>query len=256
MIIRKASFLVDLLFPKAVREQEIREVLGPKVDTLYKKINGLWGHIESEKAELSDTIQELQWLLTTGASIPDVKMFRYLPVRLYLTAGHDESGDDEDVETDAESFQLTKIEDAIRRLLGDKFQSAFELPVERGSLIKRFWMRTLDKVTQKDVENRIENALEIRYLSKPQAEATKSLADGASSLINSLVAVPSACIQVGSLLLAKWTAPDGKCHIAVRTLSPHELRQLEEDRSILHDPRRAVAFLESPFVEDPPAAVR
>jgi hypothetical protein len=71
-----------------------------------------------------------------------------------------------------------------------------------------------------------ERAVEATYLDKPQAEANHFQAIGAASVIGALAGADNACVQVGSLLVVKATAADGKCVVVARTLTTDELDDL------------------------------
>ena len=88
-------------------------------------------------------------------------------------------------------------------------------------------------------------ALELKVLDKPQAETTKLLAEGTSAILKELGPIENACIQVGSALIKKRTV-NGKTDVAVRTLTPLQLKRLEHDQSILLDPQKALELLSSP----------
>jgi hypothetical protein len=178
--------------------------------------------------------EEMQWLLATGSNFSEAKLIRYLPVRIYLKRTIDAA----DIEIDA----ANAIASILGSLLEECFIPATEFPVERGSAWKRFWVKTREKWTQHEAEEKITAALELQTLDKPQAETTKLLAEGASAILKELASIDNACIQIGNALIVKRTI-DGKSLVSVKTLSPLQLKRLEEDTTVLFDPQRALTLL-------------
>lgn len=137
---------------------------------------------------------------------------------------------------------------ALQELLQPEgFVLAYSLPDEEGSWWKRFVFRSKEFLTSDDVTSRLkkaERAVEATYLDKPQAEANNLQAGAAASLIGALSTTDKACIQVGSLLVVKATDADGKSAVIARTLTSEELREIEENQTILRDPQRILEFLE------------
>jgi hypothetical protein len=128
-------------------------------------------------------------------------------------------------------------------------ERSFELPDESGSWWKRALLRTKNFLTHDEVQDRFrkaEEALEVKYLDKPQAEANNLQAGAAAQLITALNTTHNACVQVGSLLLVKATDTDGKCAVIARTLTSDELRRIEENQAILKRPEEILEWLGEP----------
>ncbi|MBI2359085.1 MAG: hypothetical protein HYV04_09310, partial [Deltaproteobacteria bacterium] len=142
---------------------------------------------------------------------------------------------------------LRTLSDAVQQLADDVgLELADEFPEETGSWWKRVILRTKDAASHDEGRERLvkaERALEVTYLDKPQAEANKNQADAASSLINALAKTSHACIQVGSLLIVKATKADGESCVVARTLTPRELKKLEENQAILRRPEEILEWL-------------
>lgn len=188
--------------------------------------------ISSSKGELHEFI----WLSSVGADFKNTKIKRYVPARIYIS---------DPVPDKAVLDDLTKKLGSFVNLLGLEITDDF--PEEKGSWWKRFFFKTREILTQDEVLQRVEsaeNALKLKHLDKPQAEANKMQAEAASQLIASLKDTPAACVQVGSLLLIKAPNNNGNSAIFTRTLTTNELKELEENQSILGKPEQVLEWLQ------------
>ena len=115
-------------------------------------------------------------------------------------------------------------------------------PAVIGSWFRRFVGRT-EKIAESDdlayALTRIERALELRTLDKPQSDVDWAQANSVATLIGALQAQPNALIQIGSLFLIKV---DGT--IAVRNLSQRELAFLERNSGMLTSPQKFLSALD------------
>ncbi len=190
---------------------------------------------ETETTAFRRTSQDYLWLLGAGVDLAKVKLNRYIPVRIYLS----DPVPDKDV--------LDKLSTSIALLLEEEgFEKSDEFPEESGSWWKRFVFITKNAVTNKEVTDRIkkaERATEIAILDKPQAEANLCQSQAASALISSLSDTENACVQAGSLLVVKATNSNGAT-IVVRTLTPMELKHLEENQAVLRKPEEILDTLQ------------
>lgn len=196
--------------------------------------SNLLAHKE-EATAFRRTSQDYLWLLGAGVDLTKVELNRYIPVRVYL------SGPVPKKEI------LNKLSDSIANLLDDAgFERSDDFPEETGSWWKRFVFKTKNAATHKEVTDRIkkvERATEIAVLDKPQAEANLCQAQAASALISSLSNTENACIQAGSLLVVKATN-NNKSSIITRTLTPMELKHLEENQGVLRKPEEILDWLQ------------
>lgn len=79
-----------------------------------------------------------------------------------------------------------------------------------------------------------------------QAEVTKALAEATALVIREVRDIPGpCCIQSGSLLVIKSSGVDGSTSIASRTLSPMQLKKLEENQDMLQRPADIMPWLAS-----------
>jgi len=180
--------------------------------------------------------QDYFWLLTSGADINEVKLPRFIPVRVYIP------------NPVPKKTILNQIVSSLEMLLGDiEFETTDDFPEESGSFWKRLFCRAKELSTQKEVVDKLrkaERAVEIACLDKPQAEANHSQAQAAALLISALKETDKACIQAGSLLIVKATT-DGSSAIYAKTLTPIELKRLEENQSMIYNPDRILNWLNS-----------
>ena len=194
------------------------------------------GSEHAQVIETRETLHDFVWLLSTGTDVRNVATQRYVPVRVYVT---------DPVPSEA---QRSKLLDALFEFFASRgFERSYDLPDESGSWWKKLFLRTKDAATHEQVQKRLrkaERALQNEYLEKPQAEANQMQANAASSLIEALKDTPTACIQVGSLLLVKGPGPDGRPAIIARTLTTTELQALEENQAMLRQPEQVLQWLE------------
>lgn len=185
---------------------------------------------------LTDDLRSFVWAASVGADISAIKMVRYIPVRVYL----------KDTTPDAKiPERIVQFILNIAETMG--FEKAEEFPEESGSWWKRLFLKTKEALTHKEVTDRLdkaERAAELKYLDKPQAEANKSQAEAASSLISALKETNNACVQAGSLLIVKATSADGNSCVLARTLTLTELKWLEENQALLRDPQQILEHLQ------------
>ena len=175
-------------------------------------------------------------MLSAGVDVAKVALTRYLPLKVFVS------------DPVPDRITLEKIVNSIETLLNEEgFERADEFPEETGSWWKKLVLRTKNVATHEQVIDRIkkaERAAEIAILDKPQAEANQCQAEAASSLISSLGEIANACIQAGSLLVVKATN-NGKSSIIARTLTPMELKHLEENQAVLRKPGEILEWLQN-----------
>ena len=192
---------------------------------------------EGKIRALADDLQDFSWLSSAGADIAQVPMHRYVPVRVFFA---------DPVPKEQTLQALMKAVESLSESIG--FVKTDEFPPESGSWWKRVVLKTKELLTHKDVRDRLEKAemaVQAAYLDKPQAEANQHQAQAASCLISSLASTPHACVQVGSLLVVKATDEKGSSAVFAATLSPSDLKNLEQNRSILRQPQEVLNWLQS-----------
>lgn len=153
--------------------------------------------------------------------------FHAVPVSIYLEAG---SG-------------AVEVESAVRTVLDDNGMVVVETrnPVI-GSWFRLLLGRTKKALTSEqmaDLASRLERAIELQVLHKPQAEINSAELDGVAKLITALGQEQNACIQIGSVFLLKV---DG--NIVSRNVSQREMAFLERNSGLLGTPREVLAALE------------
>ena len=197
-----------------------------------KKLSEIKGSIAQLNAILSDAI----WALSVGAKLSEVRMNRNIPVRCYLADG--------DVMSTVGDKLIDAIFDALLEL---GIKKSVDLPAEDGSWWKQVWGETKEALSQDDVVERLkklEHAASIKLIDGPQAEVTKANADAASKMIKALEGVKSACVQIGNLLIVKYTPKKGDTRLIIRTLTASELIALEKNKAILKFPGKAMEMLD------------
>ena len=209
------------------------EIFKKNQEEQAKKITKNEEDISTNKGELHDFF----WLSSVGIDFKNAKIKRYLPARIYVS--------DPVPRPDILNNITNKLINFAELL---DLEKTDDFPEERGSWWKRFFFKTKEVLSQDEVLDRVdsaEKALKLKHLDKPQAEANKMQAEAASQLISSLKDIPAACIQVGSLLVVKAPNNNGESAIFTRTLSHNELKQLEENQSILGKPGQILDWLQN-----------
>jgi hypothetical protein len=184
---------------------------------------------DDRATQIAADLHSYLWLASTGADVSQVETTRFVPVRMFVA---------NPVPDDGSLDALVRAFLALAQPLG--LDLAEDLPPRSGSWWKTLVLKTKAWMTQPEVQDvtaKAKAALELHYLDKPQAEANRLQAEGAAQVITALTAVPGPCaVQAGSLLVVKTDGVDGRASIVARTLSPMELRRLEENRSMLGRP--------------------
>jgi hypothetical protein len=192
--------------------------------------------VQTSLTQFSANFAELSWALSIGSKLEDIKMKRNIPVRIYLPEG---------ISTSAIGNAL--INSIFESLSEFGIEKSTELPAETGSWWKQVWGRTKEALSQEEVAQRLEkleHAASLKLIDKPQADITKSDADAASKMIKSLEHIPSACVQIGNLLIIKRTPRKGDPQLIVRTLTALELIALEKNKAILKSPNKVIDLLD------------
>ncbi len=181
--------------------------------------------LEQKNTDLSAGTHEWLAIQSLGIDSSEVKVSRFLPLRIYLS------------DTPANSIEAAS--EAINQLLeAFDFEISDDFPPIRGSWFKKWFAKTKDAANQPEVIERlqkVERALELKGLGQPQSDIDKKQSQAVANLIKATKDVPNAAIQVGSILLVKISATDGPA-IQVRTLTQRELIQLENNQKLLSSP--------------------
>ena len=158
---------------------------------------------------------------------------RAIPIRAYLSNPTPE--------------EIRSTENAIEIICNSiGFEIHIHFDPELASWFKRLIARSKDAITHDEVLKRlakIERAVEVQQLEKPQAEADKARLEGAAKMLEAM-GNNNAAIQVGSVLIVKKHNPDGPGQIAVRTLTQTELAFLEQNQHYLQQPTEILRALE------------
>jgi len=122
---------------------------------------------------------------------------------------------------------------------------ADEFPEIRGSWFKKWFARSKEVLSQPEVIERlekIERAVELKAIDKPQADVDDKQAGAIAKLIKCLDKVPNAAVQAGSVLVVKLTTNNVPM-IQARTLSQHEMIELENNQLLLQNPAEVLGKL-------------
>ena len=149
-----------------------------------------------------------------------------IPIRVFL--GSNDEG------------TIQKVESALLRLLEVyEFKIVDEDEPQYGSWWKKLIACAQNDKTQKALREKlekIEKALELEKIGKAKSVINKNEAEAASILIESIKSESEAVIQVGSLLILKYTKPSGYSQTLVKNLSDRELSAVDDFPEILKNP--------------------
>ena len=200
------------------------------------RIQKLVENVQELKDNLKLANKELHHYLIfqpLGDESNNIELDRFIPVRVYLS-------DDNQVDID-------KITNAVDKLL-EAFEFSFsdDSPAEKGSWWKKWFAKSKDAVTQQEVVNRlkkIERAIDLHRLHKPQADVDKTQAEAIAVLIASVKEMSNVAIHAGSILLVKVIDGNGASNLQVRCLSTKELIYLENNQHLLCKPEKVMESL-------------
>jgi hypothetical protein len=220
------EFLLDRLHERRRRSQP---------ESVLRQLEQLRGEVSTLRAR-TDVVQlethSLLAIQALGLPTERVQSTRYVPVRAYI---------DETPEG-----AIAAISSAVEDVLAAYgFSVADEFPEIRGSWFKKWFAKSKEALSQPEVIERlekIERAVEIKAIDKPQADVDDKQAGAIAKLIKSLDKVPNAAVQAGSVLVVKLTTAKGPV-IQARTLSQHEMVELENNQLLLQDPAEVLGRL-------------
>jgi hypothetical protein len=143
---------------------------------------------------------------------------------------------------------VARVEGACFALSGLLGYDGFELiEYHRASIWERLRGKT-NEAASSDVVRRhaseIDQALSNLIVGKQQVEVDGQAAEVIATLTASVSDVANACIRAGSVMLVKFTPPGSdQASLLIRSLSPLELRALEQNPGIQRDPASAIEML-------------
>lgn len=194
-----------------------RASVGASIEDLSAELS----YSKKAQAELKEDVHCYLVLQSLGVDLSAAPLPRFVPIRVYLS--------------EADSKRTHSVSNAVRHLLDVYgFSISDDFPEESGSWWKKWFAKTRDAATQPEVIERlkkIERAVELQGLHKPQSEINKNEADAVAALLKAVENVPTAAIQAGAILLIKTNS----C-VQVRTLTLRELTHLEMNQKLLASP--------------------
>lgn len=220
------QFFLDRLQERRRREQP---------ESLLRQIEQLRSELSALK-EKTDIVQvethSLLAIQALGLPTDQVQSTRFVPVRAYIDQTPEGA--------------INSISDAISEVLkAYGFVVADEFPEIKGSWFKKWFAKSKEALSQPEVIERlekIERAVELKAIDRPQAEIDDKQASAIAKLIKCLDKVPNAAVQAGSVLVVKLTTSKGPV-IQARTLSQREMVELENNQLLLQDPAEVLGKL-------------
>ena len=220
------EFLFKEIFDKQRRAQPESILL--QVETLQSELKALTDKTDRVQVE-THSLLAIQAL---GLPTERVQSVRFVSVRVYI----DETPDG----------AIAAISAALSEVLNAYgFDVADEFPEIKGSWFKKWFAKSMEALSQPEVLQRlekIERAVTIKAINKPQADVDEKQAGAIGKLIKALEKVPNAAVQAGSVLVVKLTTPKGAI-IQARTLSQEEMVELENNQLLLQEPSEVLSKL-------------
>ncbi|WP_370309595.1 hypothetical protein [Sinimarinibacterium flocculans] len=210
------------------RRRSTPESMGRRIQELETEVQRLSSQLQSLQID-SHTIFSVQSL---GLDTAKVKTTRFLPVRAYIEK--------------TPPGAIEAVAAAVEQLLSAYgFTVADEFPPIKGSWFKKWFAKSKDALSHPEVTERlekIERAVELRTLEKPQSDVDEKKAAAIARVIEALNGTPTAAIQAGSVLVVKVTTAAGPM-IQARTLTQDEITQLENNQLLLQNPAEVLGRL-------------
>lgn len=224
-------------FEPRIREEvgEVRDAVA-ELHTQVAATAERAGATEERLTERASELHTFLWAASAGVNLAETELVRFVPSRLFV---------DDPV---PDSPALSRLVDALRTFAEAlDLAPAEQLPDESGSWWKKLFFRTKEVATHPEVLSALQAGKRALHgvCEKPQADVNKSQAEAAAALIKALNDTSCACVQLGSLLLIKTKDSNSNTAVICRTLSPEELRRLEERQTVLSDPSRILEWLEA-----------
>jgi len=220
------EFLFERLRERRQRNQP--ESLLHQIEQLRNEISELKAKTEVVQVE-THSLLAIQAL---GLPTEKVQSIRFVPIRAYIDKTPEGA--------------IDSISNAISEVLeAYGFAVADEFPEIKGSWFKKWFAKSKDALSQPEVLERlekIERAVELKAIDKPQADVDDKQASAIAKLIKCLDKVPNAAVQAGSVLVVKLTNSNGSV-IQARTLSQQEMVELENNQLLLQDPAEVLGKL-------------
>jgi hypothetical protein len=222
----KVYYFFDNLFERQHRSRS---------ESLRLRMDELKGEVQTLKAK-TDVVQiethSLLAIQALGLPTEKVRLPRFVPVRAFIDQTPEGA--------------IDAVSDAICEVLSAYgFNVADEFPEIKGSWFKKWFAKSKEVLSQPEVIERlekIERAVELKAIDKPQADVDEKQSGAIAKLIKALEKVPNAAIQAGSVLVVKLTTAQGAV-IQARTLSQEEMVAFENNQTLLQDPSEVLGKL-------------
>lgn len=198
----------------------------------FAPLEDRFGTLAEDSQSLRMETHSLLAIQALGLPTERVRAIRFVPVRAYIDR--------------TPQGAVVAISDAVDDVLAAfGFVIADEFPEIRGSWFKKWFAKSKEMLSQPEVLERlekIERAVVIKAIDKPQADVDDKQAAAIAKLIKCLDKIPNAAIQAGSVLVVKLTV-NGAPIIQARTLTQEEMIQLENNQLLLQDPAQVLSRL-------------
>lgn len=103
--------------------------------------------------------------------------------------------------------------------------------------------RVADQPQLREVAAEFDQYVEARYLQRELAANTSEQVKAFAELFAAVEAVPNAVVLVGNLVVAKYTPANGASKLYAQSLSPQQMRVIEQNPGILASPERVLEML-------------
>jgi hypothetical protein len=135
-----------------------------------------------------------------------------------------------------------EIKAALNRLLlVCGLEIAAEKPGIEGSWLQKMWLKVRKGAGSEGVQERlkkVEHALQVQYLGKPQSEVDKNKAEAAAVMLAAVDKQEEALIRLGTLVIMKSPG-----QVAVWTISELQAAELEQHGHLMNEPEKVLHML-------------
>ncbi|QIJ88286.1 hypothetical protein C7H62_0477 [Mesoflavibacter sp. HG96] len=142
------------------------------------------------------------------------------------------------LDTNDDKISEKYYQNLLKVLEEQDFILSRENPAEKGSWLKKFWVKSKKTLSSPEVLDRlekIERGIELKHIDKVQSEVDLNTSQAISNLLESTKDIPNFSTLVGSLLFAKATV-NGEPIVFAQTLTQDQLKIVKENPSLINKP--------------------
>jgi hypothetical protein len=213
---------------------------------LNEKIEEISSRLDAQTTPIREVQEEIHHLrantiaLLTFASENDAlasePFQRVLPVSCYTSIG--------------DPTVTGAVDEAVVNLMAAiGFNPLYEESPQVGYWFKKVWFQAKDGLSKPEVQDRLaklERALELKHIDRPQATVDLALSQATLNLGKTLDNVDDGIISARSLVVIKTTTAGGRKRLVVHSLNQEQRELVKSNPKMLTDPSTFLTILETP----------